>query len=295
MLNPITYCIAREKICQINPTKTKLLSNLIPGNILTYNYHTEEAYYQEYQKSYFAITMKKGGWDCMRHYEIIVNKSLPYFLDIEDCPETTMTHYPKNYQIEANALYHKLKHKKINEFTEEDINEYNQLRDRFMEHLQQHLTTDKMAEYILNSTNYRNVKKILFLSGNIIPDYSRCTILHGFKLLYGRDFHDYPKIPHVYKSDLGYTHLYGRGFSYTNLLEHELHDDTLDTTIVENIRNKYYDIVIYGFYHRGMPFYDLVQTVYEPNEIILLCGEDFHDCDCEIYLQKGHYVFVREL
>jgi hypothetical protein len=47
-------------------------------------YNTEEEYYNEYKKSYFAITTKKCGWDCMRHYEILANGCIPYFLNIEN-------------------------------------------------------------------------------------------------------------------------------------------------------------------------------------------------------------------
>jgi hypothetical protein len=52
---------------------------------------------------------------------------------------------------------------------------------------------------------------------------------------------------------------------------------------------------IYGSYHRGMPYYDLITGIYNPNEIILLCGEDLHCCNYNNYLKNGHFVFVREL
>lgn len=68
MLHPITFSIAEQKIVNIIPKKTKILSSLIPGDISTYIYNTEEEYYKEYQQSYFATTTKKSGWDCMRHY-----------------------------------------------------------------------------------------------------------------------------------------------------------------------------------------------------------------------------------
>jgi hypothetical protein len=64
---------------------------------------------------------------------------------------------------------------------------------------------------------------------------------------------------------------------------------------VNDIKNKKYDIVVYGSYHRGMPFYDLVSSIYKPNEIILLCGEDIHCCDYSYFVRKGHTIFVREL
>ncbi len=66
-----------------------------------------------------------------------------------------------------------------------------------------------------------------------------------------------------------------KGITYTNILDQSLHDNN----IINDIKNKYYDIVIYGSYHRGMSYYDLVSRIYKKNEIILLCGEDCHNCD----------------
>lgn len=298
MLNafPITFSIPREKICDNKPIKTKIISNLIPGDNSTYIYNTEEEYYNEYQKSFFAITKKKEGWDCLRHYEILANGCIPYFIDIEKCPKDTMYLLPKNLLIESNLLYNKLKNSNINELSEEDTNMYNILQKKLLEYTKQYLTTDKLALYILKKTNFENVTKILYLSGNIEPDYLRCLTLHGFKTIFGNNCHDYPKIPHIYKTNtINYSNLYGKGMSYTNLLEPHLHNDNLDDTIIQDIINKYYDIIIYGSYFRGMPFYDLIKKVYTPDRIILLYGEDNKHCDYNIFLEKGHYVFVREL
>ena len=262
----------------------------------TYIYNTEEEYYNEYKTSYFAITKKKGGWDCMRHYEIIANGCIPYFIDIEKCPKYTMFLLPKDLLIEGNALYDsKFKNKNINELTEEDINEYKVLQTKLLDYTLAHLTTEKMAEYILQKTQFTGVSNILYLSGDTSPDYLRCVTLHGFKELMGNKCHDYPKVPHIYKSNINYSQLYGKGITYTNLLDPSLHNDELDATIVENIKNKYYDIVIYGSYHRGMPHYDLICQIYKPNEIILLCGEDIHKCNYNTFLKKGHSLFVREI
>jgi hypothetical protein len=141
-----------------------------------------------------------------------------------------------------------------------------------------------------------NMHATSYLSGDINPDYLRCLTLHGFKTIFGFNCHDYPKVPHIYKSNnINYKNLYGKGFTYTNLLEPTLHDDKLDYTIIEDINNKYYDIIIYGSYHRGMPYYDLICKIYKPNEIILLCGEDIHCCNYNDFLLKKHNVFVREL
>ena len=88
MLYPITFSIPEEKVINYIPQKTKILSDLIPGKIETYIYDNENDYYSEYRKSYFAISTKKSGWDCLRHYEILANGCIPYFYNIKECPKT---------------------------------------------------------------------------------------------------------------------------------------------------------------------------------------------------------------
>ena len=153
-----------------------------------------------------------------------------------------------------------------------------------------------MAQYILNKVGSPNAAKILYLSEDTSPDYLRCVTLHGFKALLGRLCHDYPTISHIYKSDdIDYSNLYGRGITYSNLLNTDLHDNTLDSSIEDDIINRRYDLIIYGSYHRGTPYYDLACSIYPMDKIILLCGEDIHDCNYSEYVNRGHHVFVREL
>jgi len=216
------------------------------------------------------------------------------FTDIEKCPKNTMTMLPKELLIQGKNLYNNLKNKTI--FNEEEKKEYNNLRIRLLEHTKKNLTTEKIASYIIKQTNKENISNILYLSGDINPDYLRCLTLHGLKLLFGSNCHDYPRVPHIYKSTkINYTKLYGKGITYTNLLEQTLHNDNLDESIIEDIKNKKYDLIIYGSYHRGMPYYDFISKIYNPNEVILICGEDLHNCNYKIFLDKGHTVFVREL
>jgi hypothetical protein len=285
MLHPITFSIPKNRIISYVPIKTKFCSDLIPGNIATYIYQNEEDYYKEYQSSLFAVTTKKGGWDCMRHYEIMANGCIPYFPNIEQCPPNTMALLPKDLIIEGNKLYQT-----------KEIDKCSNLIEKLLDFIRNNLTTEKVAQYILDKSQNSNAKKILFLSGSTSPDYLRCIILQGFKENLGKDCHDFPKIPHIYKNaNIDYTKLYGKGITYTNNLEQTLHDDLKDLTIEKDIQSNYYDLVVYGSYHRGMPYYDLVCKVYQPNKIILLCGEDLHTCNYDIFVKKGHTVFVREL
>ena len=300
MIHPISFSVPEEKIFEIldvRSMKKRILSNLVPGDMTTYVYTTEKDYNHQYRESYFAYTKKKGGWDCMRHYEIMANGCIPLFQSIEDCPVNTMALCPKHLFVEANRLYSaRFVGKEVDSLREEDIREYTILLKKITKYTQNYLTTAKMAKYVINKSGLENVSKILYLSGCVGPDYLRCLTLHGLKKLFGRCCHDYPKIEHIYKSkNIKYLELYGKGMTYTNLIEPTLRNDELDKSIQEDILEKRYDMIIYGSYHRGIPFYETVCKTYEPNRIIMMCGEDLHNCDYNNYVEKNHSVFVREL
>ena len=288
MLHPITFSFPEEKIISEIPIKTKLISNLIPGNLSTYIYTNENDYYNEYRKSFFALTTKKAGWDCMRHYEIIANGCIPYFPNIEDCPQNTMALLPMGLIKEGNLLYDTYKNTTLTNLNSTDIEKCKELIVKLVKYLRKHLTTTMMGQYILDTTK-KDVKSILFLSGETTPDYLRCVLLHGFKSILGSRCHDYPKIPHIYKlSTIDYLALYGKGITYTNLLNPNMRDDSLDKTMEEDISNKKYDLIIYGSYHRGMPYYEKISSIYPASDIILVCGEDIHICD---YMRWINYAF----
>jgi hypothetical protein len=299
---PITFSIPEQKLFdrQNIIKKKQLTASLVPGDISTYIYKTEKDYYESYQISYFAITMKKGGWDCLRHYEILANNCIPYFIDIENCPENTLSLFPKDVIILSNQLYDKIKSKNPENLDivleESDLIEYNKLLDQLIVHTKKYLTTCSIAKYILNTTDHSNSQKILFLNGCIRTEYLRCLTLSGFKTLFGKSCHEYPIVPHLYKDmDISPTTC-GLGFSYTHLLEPELREDNIsEKIIIDNIESNFYDIIIYGSYHRGIPLLDIVSKYYSKNQIIMLCGEDIHNCDYEFLSNQGINVFVREL
>jgi hypothetical protein len=85
--------------------KKYFLAPCVPSVRKSYVFNTEELYYQQYAESYFGLTTKKGGWDCMRHYEIIRAGCIPYFPDIVDKPISTMSTYPVLLQYKANKLF----------------------------------------------------------------------------------------------------------------------------------------------------------------------------------------------
>jgi hypothetical protein len=319
---PITFSIAKEKVVEKIPLKTKILASIVPGDVRTYIYKTEAAYYADYQRSLFAITRKKAGWDCMRHLEILANGAIPYFLDLERCPEKTLYLYPKALLACGNKLYHHVKNMHtIEEIPSEILNEIYELITELLTYTREHLTTEKVAKYILEKSNFPFFSKekeekeeekeeekgketkttnILFLSGNTSPDYLRCVTLHGFKTMSEKiHCHDYPKVPHIYKDkSINYSALYGKGITYTNLLDVSCHDSEKDKRLIKDIENHQYDMVVYGSFHRGMPFWKLVNNYYAKEKIVLLCGEDCGGCNVrehQMYSERGYFVFVREL
>lgn len=135
---PIHFAIPESKITKIKLGKTQEYGSIIPGQG-GYKFDVEQEYYNDYNKSYFGVTMKKAGWDCMRHYEILANNCIPYFTDLHECPSTTLTNLPKELLLEARNL--------ANNFDEQ---KYFLILDELFNYTKQHLTTKQLAQYVLN-------------------------------------------------------------------------------------------------------------------------------------------------
>lgn len=282
---PLQFAIPESKIVTNIPVKDKDFAHIIPGDLNTYIFNLESDYYKDYQRSYFAVTKKKGGWDCMRHYEILACGCIPYFLDLDKCDPNIMVFLPKELIKEAMNLpgvsYLKIDHGVFDEA------KYHEILEKLLSHTREYLTTKRMAQYILDSINYKGEGKILYLSDDIYPDYMRCLMLVGLKELLQERVIDFPKVPHIYTNYEGAEKLYGKGFSYTK----NICDLPMDRENIEDrIANKEFDLVIYGSVHRGLRYYDLVTKKYDKEQIVYLCGEDDHNCVFYDY----HNLFLRE-
>ena len=140
-LQPISFGIPKDKIVNNISAKTNEISNIVPsfGGKVNWVHNSEEGYYDEYKNSWFAKTSKKGGWDCLRHYEILANGCIPLFENIEDCPPYTLSNFPKTICKTINKHY--------NKFT-------NQTREQIIYFLllytKKYLTTEQIAKKVLN-------------------------------------------------------------------------------------------------------------------------------------------------
>ena len=146
-VKPITFCYPEEKIGRRTKNKTQKRGTVIPGDLSTYIFRgdgysskLEKQYYKDYNKSYFGLTQKKAGWDCMRHYEIMGNYCLPYFPNLAFCPKNTLYNFPKDLILEGSKLMHSFNESKY----------YDILEEIFC-YFKKHLTTKAVAKELINS------------------------------------------------------------------------------------------------------------------------------------------------
>jgi hypothetical protein len=138
-LLPISFGIPTSKLTTPNKNKTQDYATCIPGQPETYIFKDENLYYEDYQRSFYGVTMKKAGWDCMRHYEILGNYCMPYFVGLEDCPKNTLANLPKELLLEGREL--------ANNFDEQ---KYFHILDELFNYTKNNLTTQNIANYIIN-------------------------------------------------------------------------------------------------------------------------------------------------
>jgi hypothetical protein len=232
-----------------------------------------------YRNSRFAITKKKGGWDCLRHYEILMNGCIPLFENLQDCPSYTLTTYPKHLNSEAFELFNNWKE------NEEYIQKYNILCSKFLEHTKNHCTTDAISKYFLKNINNGNkIKNILLITCNKGVNYSRETLWIGLKR-YISSINgiavEYDKIPFLYDD---YNNLYDNEYfdvncyTYPKRLKKDENYDMNKDEIIDKIKNKFWDLIIYGKVGPDefcdFPLYEIVKNNYNKNKIVFIFGGD---------------------
>lgn len=181
LARPISFAIPKEKIWDGKSAETNKygIAPLIPVNqsidpsyMSTYIYDNEEDYYKMYQQSRVALTSKKGGWDTLRHYEILANRCIPLFVDIDKCPPKTLHNFPKDLckkvlcssEISLNLRNgekwvpcQSLPHCGIVEKDNPGEVRYGKhlmyLQHKLTNYLQNNLTTEHLAKYFLEAVN----------------------------------------------------------------------------------------------------------------------------------------------
>lgn len=155
---PISCSFPQEKALALGPIhKTQLWSvsqPVVDKNQTPYTFNSEQEYYEEYSRSLFGLSYRKyPWWEYERHYEIIASGAIPVIPDLRDCPEQSLTFFPKEELLAVNQL---LDDNGPEWFVQEPgIEIYKILQQRIFKHFMQHCTTEAMAKYMLD-THVRN-------------------------------------------------------------------------------------------------------------------------------------------
>ena len=100
-LRTISFSIPQSKIVTQLPAKSKLfplhivdeeVAAHVPGARVRPIFARESDYYSDLRASHYAVTMKRAGWDCLRHYEIAANATVMCFRDLRRKPVLSAPH-----------------------------------------------------------------------------------------------------------------------------------------------------------------------------------------------------------
>lgn len=183
------------------------ISHVIPWH--AYSFDSYSDYLEQYARSKYAMTFKKGGWDCFRHIEIMATNAIPFMPDIRYCPELTMHYYPKALMLRTL------------EVVRDGFDAFAELQSYQSEWFLQHLTSEQMSKKILETVG-SIPKKIYFADPglNSQPDYLSVQVYCGLKTLLGKEavtaVHGAASVFEDWQGDA--TKLHGLGFGYTRLL-----------------------------------------------------------------------------
>lgn len=133
---PTGFGIPKCKIQPLNLNiKNKLFQSTAPSEACfyensNYKFNNEFDYYKDMQESWFGLTCKKGGWDCLRHYEIIANSSVILFKNYNKKPSKCEPNCPTISYSNEKELYSIMNSLVINNKpTKEYIKLLNEQRD----------------------------------------------------------------------------------------------------------------------------------------------------------------------
>jgi hypothetical protein len=262
--------------------------------------------------------MKKGGWDCSRHYEIISTGTIPYFDKLDEAGNYTLSHLPKSLFYDAQRLAGvnrkslTINHQLFN------VNYYNLILNRLLYYAKYRLTTIKLVEYILKVIQYplkpSQRHSILFIA-HYESDYIKDYMLHGFTRIFEENLHVYqpPKFLYHYPTSKRWTDketkayykhkLYGFGYGYKLTLKNYIHRYERDTkelstaTIVKNkIADKNYSLIVFGSIINEDIMLSFTTQHYDKSKIVLIDGADEQRDTTRRskYAQLGYY-FLREI
>ena len=272
LIHSISFGIPEEDIITTFPSKIKSFGQVIPGVYSTYfHLNNESLYFEDMKKSLFTLTHKKGGWDCLRHYEILAMGSIPLFPGIGHCPNQTLSAHPKElYHLFLQYPGLTLHATRINKMTmnfhqlQFDMLNFDELLYKVIvksltQYTRNILSTNSMVSYMIermiqysNHTINLPLNKVLYLTHQDHDmdkgDYLTDMILHGLKALYGTNkIIDFPMRRALYNTIDEFNHtnyllnrnkLYGKGFTIGSKYDEYITSTSTSTSLTNERDSK---------------------------------------------------------
>lgn len=286
---PISFSYPLEKQGRPRPP-IGIVSPMFPGH--RYGFTDEQEYLGMYGAYSFALTHKKGGWDCLRHLEIMYSGALPFMPDASRIPPFTMVHYPKRlFREVADHLCHSGGY--VSEDASRALGTY----------FNQHLTCKAMASYLLLAAQVEPTDKVLFVDEALpsVPDYQSIFTLIGLKqALRARLSVAFP-VDYIYDDWQGNAlALYGRGFGYSRSLSATLRgpsESLRETVALSEESLSSFDRVVIGSVTRNATAVAATLAHFPASQTVWIHGEDDGPStqDMELYKKLGVRAFAREL
>ena len=243
-------------------------------------------YRKEYERAYWGITHKKGGWDCMRHLEILSSSCLPLMYDAKKIPKWTMNYYPKNSMRFLN-----------DKFLEKPFIPGEATRTYFEAWFDTWLTPEAMVNNMFKLIgNKSKLKKILFIDDSLHSqiDYLSILTLVGLTRVAGVNLDIWEYYPEYLSENYsGKTgELYGRGFSFSKSISKKPHVISKSEVIPHE-----YDYVVIGGALQNKDSLSKYIKLFSGKRVILLLGNDqSSDKQTQEWLRNiGANVFQREI
>jgi hypothetical protein len=142
----------KQKLFPLHIVDKELLTALkIPVSSDQHLFETESQYYEDLRRSRFGITLKRCGWDCLRHYEIAANGAVICFRDLLQKPLLNAPHGLDS----KNSINYSSVEELVNKLEKIGDNEYDELLRNSFDWISQQ-TTEIRARNMLDRA-YRKI------------------------------------------------------------------------------------------------------------------------------------------
>ncbi|CAL1148272.1 unnamed protein product [Cladocopium goreaui] len=315
---PIGISVPSDLVAESIPRKVRVHAAFVGsscgGEVSEYKFGPmEEDRYQDfYRRHRFAHTKRKGGWDAVRHAEILAMGTVPNFAGLDKAPHLAVPFVPKALLLKTEEL---LPYSKRLEAA------YNATVEQLLDHTRRCLTAESMAARVLREMGLwptQRPLRLLYITcgfgfsgagdgwqgpvsiGIFLGLHALLRQWPGSRIVDAPAMEPDPSIwpeetvhrsnfwylakdsdPWIHEEDLR-QRMYGYGFSYARRLSlKDLATQAERDAVPDSLFRHEFDGVIYGKVGPAqgcdpLPFFDVVRNAGYPAErVALIYGGDF--------------------